>query len=121
MSLARAQARDALFLFGFVCDLAMLPETPMQAWRIWKAQAPAAASRQLAATLKRMRPLMAAGRLAGRVKLGADLRRFLAATGFLSTAPATIDEEQPGGVPAHGPAQPASTAGKTNGNDHRTR
>lgn len=120
MSLDRAQARDALFLFGFVCDLAMRPETPMQAWKIWAAQAPDAASRQLAATLKRMKPLVAAGQLASRVKLGSDLRRFLAATGFLSTAPAMIDEERPG-IPAHGLTQLASTTGKMNGNDDRTR
>lgn len=83
MSLARAQTRDVLILFGFVCDLAMKPETSAQAWNIWTAKVSPASRKQLAQTLSGIRPLVAVARLAARFKLGSDLRRFLASTGFL--------------------------------------
>jgi hypothetical protein len=120
MSLVRAQARDALFLFGFVCDLAMEPETPGRAWDIWASQAPVEARMQLGRTLKGMKPLMAAGRLASRFKLGSDLRRFLAGAGFLSSIHIR-SEEQPGAAARTMRARHASPTGKANGNDHRSR
>lgn len=120
MSLERAQARDALFLFGFVADLAMMPQTPMRAWEAWTSEAPPETRRQLGRTLKGMRLLMVVGRLASRFKLGADLRRFLAGTGFLSSVQSNV-EESPGRAAAPIPADWAPSAGKMNGNDHRSR
>jgi hypothetical protein len=120
MSLVRAQARDALFLFGFVADLAMMPETPMRAWEAWTSRAPLETRRQLGRTLKGMKLLMSAGRLASRFKLGADLRRFLAGTGFLSSVQENL-EESSGNATAPVRADWAPSAGKMDGNDNRTR
>jgi len=121
MSLVRAQARDALFLFGFIADLAMMPETPMRAWEAWASRAPAETRRQLDRTLRGMKPFMAVGRLAARVKLGSDLRRFLAGTGFLSKVPSNSEEKSRGGLQAVKSAAATPLAGKMNGNDHRSR
>ncbi len=119
MSLVRAQARDALFLFGFVCDMAVLPETPMRAWEAWSAHVPAAVPGQLAATLKGMKALVLAGRLVSRIRQGSDLRRFLAGTGFLCSV--LEKSKMPENYPVNMQAQVAQTAGETNGNDHHAR
>jgi len=83
MSLPKAQARDALYLFSHVCDLAKAPETPSEALRLWLSKAPAPARAELIAILDKMRPFVAVTKLIARIRLGSDLRRFLAGMTFL--------------------------------------
>lgn len=84
MRLESAQARDAMFTFGFVCDLAKRPATPELAFDSWTARAPQASVLELKNVLRQLRPLLALGRLALRIHAGSDLRRFMAGTQFLS-------------------------------------
>jgi hypothetical protein len=83
MSLERAQVRDLLCLFGYICDLALKPDTPRIAYEAWANSAPEAAKKQLAPTVSSMSPLVTLASAAGRIKLGSDLRRFIAGTSFL--------------------------------------
>lgn len=99
MDLDRARARDALYAFGFLCDMAMRPDTADRAFAAWCATVPASTRDRLTRTIRLMRPLIAAGNLLAGVKLGADLRRFLAGTRYLARA---VSQE---------PARPADDTG----------
>jgi tRNA A-37 threonylcarbamoyl transferase component Bud32 len=83
MKLDRAQARDALFIFAFICDMAKRGNTAERAFAAWSANAPDDAKKQLSRAISQMKPLIIVGSWVSRIKLGADLRRFLAGTKFL--------------------------------------
>lgn len=85
MPLAVAQARDVWLLFLQLTDRALLGEaTAGKAFAAWRARAPAAAEVELARMLQFLGKFLSPTRLIGRVHMGSDLRRFLAATGYLS-------------------------------------
>jgi hypothetical protein len=86
MKLDRAQARDALFIFAFICDMAMRDDTADRAFAAWSANAPDDAKKQLSRAVGQMKPLIIVGSWVAKIKLGADLRRFLAGTTFLLMA-----------------------------------
>lgn len=86
MKLDRAQARDALFVFAFICDMAMRDDTADRAFAAWSANAPDDAKKQLSRAVGQMKPLIIVGSWVAKIKLGADLRRFLAGTTFLLMA-----------------------------------
>ena len=83
MSLENAQARDALFAFGFICDMAMKPETPDRAFDIWIGAAPSGAVAALRRALRQLRPVSWLARQVPRGLIGSDLRRFVASTSYL--------------------------------------
>jgi tRNA A-37 threonylcarbamoyl transferase component Bud32 len=83
MKLDRAQARDALFIFAIICDMAKRGNTAERAFAAWSANAPDDAKKQLSRAISQMKPLIIVGSWVSRIKLGADLRRFLAGTKFL--------------------------------------
>ncbi len=84
MPLATAQARDLWLLFLQLTDRARLGEaTAGKAYAAWRAAAPAAAEAELAKMLQFLGKFLSPTRLIGRVHMGSDLRRFLAATRYL--------------------------------------
>ena len=84
MPLATAQARDLWLLFLQLVDRARLGEaTADRAYAAWRAAAPAAAEAELAKMLQFLGKFLSPTRLIGRVHMGSDLRRFLAATRHL--------------------------------------
>ncbi|MCR6500653.1 serine/threonine protein phosphatase [Shinella sp. CPCC 101442] len=85
MPLSIAQARDLWLLFLQVADRALLGrETTDRAFAAWRAAAPAGIDAELAKMLRFLGKFLSPTRLIGRVHMGSDLRRFLAATGYLS-------------------------------------
>lgn len=84
MPLATAQARDLWLLFLQLVDRARLGEaTAQKAYAAWRANAPAAAEAELTEMLRFLGKFLSPTRLIGRVHMGSDLRRFLAATRYL--------------------------------------
>ncbi|WP_411034374.1 serine/threonine protein phosphatase [Shinella sp. BYT-45] len=85
MPLPTAQARDLWLLFLQLVDRARLGEaTAEKAYAAWRASAPPAAEAELAEMLRFLGKFLSPTRLIGRVHMGSDLRRFLAATRYLS-------------------------------------
>lgn len=85
MPLAAAQARDVWLLFLQLVDRARLgTATAERAYAAWRTGAPAAAEAELRQMLVFLAKFLSPTRLIGRVHMGSDLRRFLAATGYLS-------------------------------------
>lgn len=85
MPLAAAQARDVWLLFLQLVDRARLGEaTAEKAYAAWRAAAPPQIEAELASMLRFLGKFLSPTRLIGRVHMGSDLRRFLAATGYLS-------------------------------------
>ncbi len=83
MGLENAQARDTLFAFGFICDLAMRPQTPDRAFDAWIGAAPAATVAALGRALRQLRQVSWLARQVPRGLAGSDLRRFVASTSYL--------------------------------------
>lgn len=84
MPLATAQARDLWLLFLQLVDRARLGEaTAEKAYAAWRANAPPAAEAALADMVRFLAKFLSTTRLIGRVHMGSDLRRFLAATRYL--------------------------------------
>jgi tRNA A-37 threonylcarbamoyl transferase component Bud32 len=87
MPLATAQARDLWLLFLQLTDRARLGKaTADKAYAAWRTNAPSAAEEELAAMLRFLGKFLSTTQLIGRVHMGSDLRRFLAATRYLSEA-----------------------------------
>ncbi|WP_337184542.1 serine/threonine protein phosphatase [Shinella sp.] len=87
MPLQTAQARDVLLLFLQLVDRAAFgAETAGRAYAAWRAAAPAAAETELKKILRFLGKFLWLTRLIGRVHMSSDLRRFLAATRYLSGA-----------------------------------
>ena len=85
MPLSTAQARDLWLLFLQIVSRALDgEETAGRAFAAWKAAAPAAAQAELARLVAFLAKFLWLTRLIGRVHMGSDLRRFLAATRYLS-------------------------------------
>ena len=85
MPLAIAQARDLWLLFLQLADRARMGrETTDRAFAAWHAAAPEGIDGELAKMLRFLGKFLSPTRLIGRVHMGSDLRRFLAATGYLS-------------------------------------
>ncbi|UDF31265.1 UNVERIFIED_ORG: hypothetical protein LHK14_08030 [Roseateles sp. XES5] len=85
MPLAAAQARDVWLLFLQLTDRARLGvATAEKAYAAWRTNAPSAAEAELKEMLRFLGKFLWLTRLIGRVHMGSDLRRFLAATGYLS-------------------------------------
>ncbi len=101
MPLADAQARDLWLLFLQLTDRARLGEaTARQAYGAWRAAAPPETEAALATMIRFLAKFLSPTRLIGRVHMGSDLRRFLAATGYLSEvllAPRAADASKAGG------------------------
>lgn len=101
MPLATAQARDLWLLFLQLADRAMMGrETVDRAFAAWRAAAPEGIEGELAKMLRLLSKFLSPTRLIGRVHMGSDLRRFLAATGYLSdvllNAPRPADASKAG-------------------------
>jgi len=100
MPLADAQARDLWLLFLQLTDRARLGEaTARQAYAAWRAAAPSETEAALATMIRFLAKFLSPTRLIGRVHMGSDLRRFLAATGYLSEvllAPRAADASKAG-------------------------
>ena len=101
MPLATAQARDLWLLFLQVADRALLGrETIDRAFAAWRHAAPAGIDGELVKMLRFLGKFLWLTRLIGRVHMGSDLRRFLAATGYLSdvllNAPRPADASKAG-------------------------
>jgi tRNA A-37 threonylcarbamoyl transferase component Bud32 len=85
MPLATAQARDLWLLFQQLVLRARLGEvTADRAYRAWSATAPVAAQQELRVMNAFLAKFLSLTRLIGRVHMGSDLRRFIAATHYLS-------------------------------------
>jgi len=85
MPLAAAQARDLWLLFLQLADRARLGEaTTARAYAAWRAAAPAETEAELRRMVRFLAKFLSPTRLIGRVHMGSDLRRFLAATRYLS-------------------------------------
>ena len=85
MPLATAQARDLWLLFLQIADRARRGRTTHdRAFAAWRAAAPDGIEPELAGMLRFLGKFLWLTRLIGRVHMGSDLRRFLAATGYLS-------------------------------------
>ena len=85
MPLSTAQARDVWLLFLQLVDRARLGEaTAEKAYAAWRVSAPSETEAELANMLRFLGKFLSPTRLIGRVHMGSDLRRFLAATGYLS-------------------------------------
>lgn len=101
MPLATAQARDLWLLFLQIADRALLGrETADRAFAAWRHAAPAGINGELVKMLRFLGKFLSPTRLIGRVHMGSDLRRFLAATGYLSevllNAPRPADASKAG-------------------------
>lgn len=101
MPLATAQARDLWLLFLQLADRALMGrETNDRAFAAWHSVAPAGIDGELAKMLRFLGKFLSPTRLIGRVHMGSDLRRFLAATGYLSevllNAPRPADASKAG-------------------------
>ena len=101
MPLATAQARDLWLLFLQIADRALLGrETADRAFAAWRHAAPAGIDGELVKMLRFLGKFLSPTRLIGRVHMGSDLRRFLAATGYLSdvllNAPRPADASKAG-------------------------
>lgn len=100
MPLATAQARDLWLLFLQLTDRARLgEETSRKAYAAWRSAAPPQIETELARMLRFLSKFLSPTRLIGRVHMGSDLRRFLAATGYLSEvllAPSVADASKAG-------------------------
>ncbi len=101
MPLATAQARDVWLLFLQLVDRARLGDvTAQKAFAAWRASAPGNIHAELAGMLRFLGKFLWLTRLIGRVHMGSDLRRFLAATGYLSevllNAPRPADASKAG-------------------------
>ena len=87
MPLATAQARDVWLLFLQLTDRARLGRaTAEKAYAAWRTNAPPAAEAELTEMLRFLGKFLSPTQLIGRVHMGSDLRRFLAATRYLSEA-----------------------------------
>lgn len=85
MPLAAAQARDLWLLFLQIVPRALEGETTTErAFSAWMERAPADALSELCLLVAFLAKFLWLTRLIGRVHMGSDLRRFLAATRYLS-------------------------------------
>lgn len=103
MPLAVAQARDIWLLFLQIASNARRgKETYDAAYRAWSERAPPAAIAELRHMTSFLGRFLSFARLIGRFRMGSDLRRFIAATGFLMTVesadrPTDTTDERPQG------------------------
>lgn len=85
MPLAMAQARDLWLLFLQLTQRALEGDATLdRAFAAWETAAPAAARRELGALVGFLGKFLSLTRLIGRMHMGSDLQRFLAATRYLS-------------------------------------
>ena len=100
MPLATAQARDLWLLFLQIVPSALDGETTVGlAFSAWMANAPTDALMELGLLVSFLAKFLWLTRLIGRVHMGSDLRRFLAATRYLSQvllAPRPADASKAG-------------------------
>jgi tRNA A-37 threonylcarbamoyl transferase component Bud32 len=106
MPLATAQARDIWLLFLQVANNARCgTQTYEGAYRAWSERAPRSAIAELQRMTGFLGRFLSFARLIGRVRMGSDLQRFIAATSFLMTVPSrpgsadTHDERPQGRTP----------------------
>jgi tRNA A-37 threonylcarbamoyl transferase component Bud32 len=98
MPLATAQARDIWLLFLQIASNARCgTDTYDAAYRAWSEWAPRAAIGELQRMTGFLGHFLSFARLIGRLRMGSDLRRFIAATSYLATVPSDTHDERPQG------------------------